>query len=88
MLCDKYISKVTYSSGVMGNGKVTRLATGLGGSGLLEWRGFAQVLGHQLVDECLIRGFGEHRLFFKNGKDTHGLERKAGRGISFTDVAE
>jgi hypothetical protein len=39
------------------------------------------VLALQLVFKGLVGGFGEHRLFFQDGQDTHGLilEHKMGR---------
>lgn len=61
----------------MGNGEVTLLATGLGKGGLPEGRRFAQVSGDKLVFKGLVRGFGEHRLFLKDGQDTHGLKSRA-----------
>lgn len=63
----------TYSSGVVANGEVSLLATGLGGFGLDEASRFAQVVVVQLVGEGLVGGFGEHRLFLQDGQDTHGL---------------
>lgn len=50
------------------------LLTGLWWFGLLEVGRFAQVVGVQLFDEGVVGGFGEHRFFFKDGQDTHGLE--------------
>ena len=63
----------SYSSGVMGNSEVSFLLTGLGGLGLDEAVGLAQVVVVQLVGEGLVSGLGEHRLFLKDGQDTHGL---------------
>jgi hypothetical protein len=65
--------KNTYSSGVVGNSKVGFLAAGLGGLGLDEGGRFAQVVVVQLLSKGLISGFGKHRLFLKDGQDTHGL---------------
>lgn len=57
----------TYDTGVVADGKVSGLATGLGRPGLLEVGGLAQVVVHQLLLKGLIRSFGEHRLFFEDG---------------------
>lgn len=63
----------TYVTGVVTNGEVSSLATGLGGLGLQVRSRLAQVVVVQLLNEGLIGGFGEHRLFLKDGEDTHGL---------------
>lgn len=57
----------------MANGEVSLLAAGLGGLGLDEAIWFAQVVVVQLVGKGFVGGFGEHRLFFQDGQDTHGL---------------
>lgn len=55
------------------------LAAGLGRLRLHEAVGLAQVVLVQLVGEGLVSSLGEHRLFLKDGQDTHGLvcKRKA-----------
>lgn len=63
----------TYVTGIMSNGEVSGLATGLGGLRLQVRGRLAQVVVVQLLNEGLIGGFGEHRLFLKDGEDTHGL---------------
>lgn len=57
----------------MANGEVGSLATGLGGLGLQVRGRLAQVVVVQLLNEGQIGGFREHRLFLKDGEDTHGL---------------
>ena len=61
------------SSGVVDDGEVGLNLTGLGGLGLDEAVGLAQVLALELVFKGLVSGFGEHRLFLQDGQDTHGL---------------
>lgn len=68
----------TYVTGVMANGEVSGLATGLGGLGLQERSRLAHVVVVQLLNEGLIGGFREHRLFLKDGEDTHGLKSDRG----------
>ena len=57
----------------MADGEVSSHLTGLWWFGLLVVGRFAQVVGVQLVLKGLIGGLGEHRLFFKDGQDTHRL---------------
>ena len=57
----------------MNNGEVSFSNTRLGWLGFHEVRWLAQMLGLQFFREGLIRGFREHRLFLKDGEDTHGL---------------
>lgn len=64
----------TYVTGVMADGEVGGLATGLRGLGLQERSRLAQVVVVQLFDEGGVSGFREHRLFLKDGEDTHGLK--------------
>ena len=66
--------KKTYSSGVVGNSEVSFLAAGLGGLWLDERGRFAQMVVVQLLSKGLISGFWKHRLFLKDGQDTHGLK--------------
>lgn len=75
---------VGHSAGIMDNGKVSLLLARLGWLGLLEVGRLAQVVGLQLLFQSLVRSFGEHRLLFKDGQDTHGLvdgEENIRRGI-------
>lgn len=64
----------TYVTGVVTNGEVSGLATGLGGLRLQVRSRLAQVVVVQLLNEGQVGGFGEHRLFLKDGEDTHGLK--------------
>ena len=34
---------------------------------------FSQHVVHQLLSECLVRGFGKQRFLFKDGEESHGL---------------
>jgi len=65
---------VGHTTGIMANGEVGSLLTGLWRLGLLEWSRLAQMGVGQLLREGLIGGLGEHRLFLQDGQDTHGLE--------------
>lgn len=58
----------------MADGEVSGLATRLGGLRLQVRSRLAQVVVVQLLNEGKIGGFREHRLFLKDGEDTHGLE--------------
>lgn len=58
----------------MADGEVGGLATRLGGLRLQVRSRLAQVVVVQLLNEGHIGGFGEHRLFLKDGEDTHGLQ--------------
>jgi len=60
-------------TGIMGNGEMSLPETRLSWFGLKEAASLAQVVGLQLVLEGLISSFREHRLFLKDGEDTHGL---------------
>lgn len=64
----------TYTAGVVTNGEVGSLLAGLWWLGLLEVGRLAQVVVHQLLLKGLVSGLGEHRLFLKDGEDTHGLQ--------------
>jgi len=55
------------------NGEVGWLLAGLGRLGLLEVGRFAEVVVHQLLFKGFVGSLGEHRLFLKDGQDTHGL---------------
>lgn len=70
----------THSAGIVTNGEVGSLLAGLWRLGLLEVGRLAQVVVHQLLLKGLVGGLGEHRLFLKDGEDTHGLQ--GGRATS------
>lgn len=76
-----YICAYTYIAGIMANGEVSSLLTGLWWFGLQEVGRLAQVVVVQLLLKGLVGGFGEHRFFFKDGQDTHRLWN--GKPISF-----
>jgi hypothetical protein len=58
----------------MANSEVSSLAARLGGFGLQVRSRLAQVVVVQLFNEGQIGGFREHRLFLKDGEDTHRLK--------------
>ena len=73
--------EAAYSSGVVDDGEVSLNLARLGGLGLDEAVGLAQVLSLQLVLKGLVSGLGEHRLFLKDGQDTHGLLRNRNTSV-------
>lgn len=64
----------TYVTGIMPDGEVSGLATGFGGLGLQVRSRLAQMVVVQLFNEGRVSGFREHRLFLKDGEDTHRLK--------------
>lgn len=64
---------VVDDTSIVSQAEVGRLAAGFRWLGLQEGRRLAQVVGVQLVLKRLVRRFGEHRLFFQNGENTHRL---------------
>lgn len=67
---------MTYVASIMANGEVGRLLTGLGRLGLQVVGTLAEMVIVQLLLEGLVGGFREHRLFLKDGQDTHRLRRE------------
>jgi len=67
----------------MADGEVGRLLARLGRLRLQIVRTFAEMVVVQFLLEGLIGGLGEHRLFLKNGEDTHRLccEKKRNKEI-------
>lgn len=65
---------VVHDTGIVSQTEMRGLAARLRGLGLEEGRRLAQVIGVEFVLKRLVRRFGEHRLFFQDGEDTHGLE--------------
>jgi len=57
----------------MADGEVSRLLARLGRLRLQIVGTFAEMVVVQFLLEGLISGLGEHRLFLKNGEDTHRL---------------
>lgn len=60
----------------MANGKVSRLLARFRRLRLQEVRTLAEMVVVQLLLKGLVGGLGEHRLFLKNGEDTHRLYAK------------
>lgn len=69
----------------MSESKVSLLTTRFGRCRFPEVGRFSQVVGHQLVLERLVRGFREHRFFFEDRQDTHGLDLRTNR---YTELDE
>lgn len=57
----------------MADGEVSRLLARFRRLRLQKVGTLAEMVVVQLLLEGLVGGFREHRLFFKNGEDTHGL---------------
>lgn len=68
--------RTSYVAGIMADGKVGRLLARFGRLGLQIVGTLAEMVVVQFFLEGLVGGLGEHRLFLKNGEDTHRLRRK------------
>jgi hypothetical protein len=68
----RLIETYSYSSGIVDAGKVSLLLSRLWGLGLNVAGRLIEQVSVQLVDEGLVSGFGEHRLFLEDGEDSHG----------------
>jgi len=64
---------VRHGACIMTNGEVGSHLTRFGWLWFLEVGRLAQMIVHQLLLKGLISSLGEHRLFLKDGQDTHRL---------------
>lgn len=71
-----FISLDTYLTSIMANGKVSSNLARLWWFRFQEVGTLSEMVVVQLLLESLVRSFGEHRFFFKDGQDTHRLFSK------------